>query len=83
MVLKPVSLACETSLAVADFIAWLQGVAWQHIAYSGDPPAVTELWGGRLAALVLAGGLLRQHLASGRVRHRGRRTHRRRIEDAA
>lgn len=107
--LKPVSLACETSLGFAvgpavpaevvtlgDFIAWLrrhpdeanvgspgtgtlphllaamlfreEGVAWQHIAYSGGPPAVTELLGGRLAALVLPDGLLRQHHVSGRIR---------------
>lgn len=107
--LKPVSLACETPLALAvgpavppdvatlgDFVAWLrrhpadanigspgtgtlphllvamllreEGAAWQHIAYSGGPPAVTELLGGRLAALALPDGLLRQHHASGRIR---------------
>ena len=107
--LQPVSLACETPLALAvgpavphevatlgDFITWLrrhpaeanigspgtgtlphllaamlmreEDVAWQHIAYSGGPPAVTELLGGRLAALVLPGGLLRQHHTSGRIR---------------
>lgn len=44
------------------------GVAWQHVAYSGGPPAVTDLLGGRLAALALPEGLLRQHHAAGRVR---------------
>ena len=107
--LQPVSLAAETSLALAvgpavpddvktlaDLIAWLrrhpaeanvgspgigtlphllaamllgeEKVAWQHIAYSGGPPAVTDLLGGRIAALVLPEGLLRQHHASRRVR---------------
>jgi tripartite-type tricarboxylate transporter receptor subunit TctC len=45
-----------------------EGVAWQHIAYSGGPPAVTDLLGGRIAALALPEGLLRQHHASRRVR---------------
>ena len=44
------------------------GVAWQHIVYSGGPPAVTDLLGGQIAALVLPEGLLRQHHAAGRVR---------------
>lgn len=44
------------------------GVAWQHVAYSGGPPAVTALLGGQIAALVLPEGLLRPHLASRRVR---------------
>ncbi|MDH4053048.1 MAG: tripartite tricarboxylate transporter substrate-binding protein [Rubrivivax sp.] len=44
------------------------GVAWQHVAYSGGPPAVTDLLGGQIAALVLPEGLLRQHHAAGRVR---------------
>ncbi|RZJ08596.1 MAG: twin-arginine translocation pathway signal protein [Rubrivivax sp.] len=44
------------------------GVAWQHVAYSGGPPAVNDLLGGQIAALVLPEGLLRQHLAAGRVR---------------
>ena len=43
-------------------------LAWQHIAYSGGPPAVTDLLGGRLAGLVLPEGLLRQHHESRRVR---------------
>lgn len=45
-----------------------EGIAWQHIAYAGGPPAVTDLLGGRIAALVLPEGLLGQHHASGRVR---------------
>lgn len=107
--LQPVSLACETALALAvgpavppdvatlaDFIGWLrrhpgeanigspgtgtlphllsamlmreENLSWQHIAYSGGPPAVTDLLGGRLAALILPGGLLSQHRLSGRIR---------------
>ena len=45
-----------------------EGVAWQHVAYSGGPPAVTDLLGGQIAALALPEGLLRQHHATGRVR---------------
>lgn len=45
-----------------------EGIAWQHVAYSGGPPAVTDLLGGQIAALVLPEGLLRQHHATGRVR---------------
>jgi tripartite-type tricarboxylate transporter receptor subunit TctC len=44
------------------------GVAWQHVPYSGGPPAVTDLLGGQIAALVLPEGLLRQHHATGRMR---------------
>ncbi len=44
------------------------GVAWQHIAYSGGPPAVTALLGGQIAALVLPEGLLRQHHSTHRIR---------------
>lgn len=44
------------------------GIAWQHIAYSGGPPAVNDLLGGQIAALVLPEGLLRQHHATRRVR---------------
>jgi len=29
------------------------GVAWQRIAYSGVPPAMNDLLGGQIAALVL------------------------------
>ena len=45
-----------------------EGVAWQHVAYSGGPPAVTDLLGGQIVALALPEGLLRQHHAAGRVR---------------
>ncbi|MEO8151987.1 MAG: tripartite tricarboxylate transporter substrate-binding protein [Rhizobacter sp.] len=44
------------------------GAPWQHIAYSGGPPAVTALLGGQIAALVLPEGLLRQHHAARRIR---------------
>jgi len=44
------------------------GLAWQHIAYSGGPPAVTALLGGHIAALVLPEGLLKPHHADGRIR---------------
>ena len=43
------------------------GVVWQHVAYSGGPPAVTDLLGGQIAALVLPEGLLRQHHATRRI----------------
>ena len=45
-----------------------EGVAWQHVKYSGGPPALTDLLGGQIAALVLPEGLLRQHHTSRRVR---------------
>jgi tripartite-type tricarboxylate transporter receptor subunit TctC len=44
------------------------GCTWQHIAYPGGPPALTQLLGGQIAALVLPEGLLRQHHASQRIR---------------
>ncbi len=44
------------------------GVPWQHIAYSGGPPAVNALLGGQIAALALPEGLLRQHHATRRAR---------------
>ena len=43
-------------------------VPWQHIVYSGGPPAMVDLLGGQIAALVLPEGLFRQHKASGRLR---------------
>lgn len=43
-------------------------VAWQHIVYSGGPPAIVDLLGGQIAALVLPEGLFRQHHATGRLR---------------
>jgi len=45
-----------------------EGVARQHVAYSGGPPAVTDLLGAQIAALAFPEGLLRQHHAAGRVR---------------
>lgn len=44
------------------------GVGWQHVVYAGGPPALVDLMGGQIAALVLPEGLLRQHIASGRLR---------------
>jgi tripartite-type tricarboxylate transporter receptor subunit TctC len=44
------------------------GTAWQHIAYSGGPPAVVALLGGQIAALVLPEGLFSEHRTSGRLR---------------
>ena len=41
---------------------------WQHVAYSGGPPAVVDLLGGQIAALVLPEGLFRQHRTAGRLR---------------
>ena len=43
-------------------------VAWQHVVYSGGPPAMVDLLGGQVAALVLPEGLFRQHKASGKLR---------------
>lgn len=43
-------------------------VAWQHVVYSGGPPAMTDLLGGQIAALVLPEGLFRQLKASGKLR---------------
>ena len=42
--------------------------AWQHVAYAGGPAALADLMGGRLAALTLPEGLLRQQHAAGKVR---------------
>lgn len=44
------------------------GVTWQHIVYSGGPPALVALLGGQIAALVLPEGLFSQHRAAGRLR---------------
>jgi tripartite-type tricarboxylate transporter receptor subunit TctC len=43
-------------------------VAWQHIGYAGGPPAIVDLIGGQLAALVLPEGILRQHRAANKIR---------------
>lgn len=45
-----------------------ESVEWQHVAYSGGPPAVTDLLGGQIAALALPEGLLRQYHVAGRLR---------------
>lgn len=44
------------------------GVAWQHISYSCGPPAINDLLGGQIAALVLPEGLLRQQHTARRIR---------------
>jgi tripartite-type tricarboxylate transporter receptor subunit TctC len=43
-------------------------VEWQHVPYPGGPAALTDLMAGRLAALALPEGLLRQLQAAGRLR---------------
>ena len=43
-------------------------VPWQHVVYSGGPPAMVDLLGGQIAVLVLPEGLLRQHKAAGKIR---------------
>ena len=53
---------------LAEMLLRGAGVAWQHIAYSGGPPAVNDLLGGQIAALVLPEGLLRQHHVARRIR---------------
>lgn len=44
------------------------GVTWQHIVYSGGPPALVALLGGQIAALVLPEGLIEPHRITGRLR---------------
>ncbi len=44
------------------------GVRAQAVAYQGGPPAIHDLLGGRLPALVLPDGLLRPHAAGGAMR---------------
>ena len=43
-------------------------VDWQHVVYAGGPPALVDLMGGQIAALVLPEGLLRQQRLAGRLR---------------
>jgi tripartite-type tricarboxylate transporter receptor subunit TctC len=43
-------------------------VPWQHVVYAGGPPAMVDLMGGQIAALVLPEGLLRQPRAAGKLR---------------
>ena len=44
------------------------GVPWQHVTYAGGPPAMVDLLGGQITALVLPEGLFRQHRAAGKLR---------------
>ena len=43
-------------------------VPWQHVVYAGGPPALVDVLGGQVAALVLPEGLFRQHKATGKLR---------------
>ncbi len=43
-------------------------VPWQHVVYAGGPPALVDLLGGQIAALVLPEGLFLQHKATGKLR---------------
>lgn len=43
-------------------------VDWTHVAYASGPVALVDLMAGRLAALALPEGLLRPHLAAGKLR---------------
>lgn len=53
---------------LAALFAQRAGVAWTHVPYTGGPPAVNDLLGGRLSATVLPEGLLRPHAAQGTLR---------------
>jgi tripartite-type tricarboxylate transporter receptor subunit TctC len=44
------------------------GIALQHVPYQGGPPAVVDLMGGRISAVFLPEGLLRQQHAARSVR---------------
>lgn len=44
------------------------GVALQHVAYRGDAPALMDLMEGRVESAFLSVFLVKQHLASGRVK---------------
>jgi tripartite-type tricarboxylate transporter receptor subunit TctC len=44
------------------------GVNWTHVPYAGGPPAINDLLGGRIAAVVLPEGVLRPHHDGGKVR---------------
>ena len=44
------------------------GTPWQHIPFSGGPPALAALLGGQIAALVLPEGLFGAHRTAGRLR---------------
>ena len=43
-------------------------VPWEHVVYAGGPPALLDLLGGQVAALVLPEGLFRQHKTTGKLR---------------
>ena len=43
-------------------------VPWQHVPFASGPPAVVAVIGGQIAALVLPAGILRPHVASGKLR---------------
>jgi tripartite-type tricarboxylate transporter receptor subunit TctC len=51
-------------------VALLQNsdVPWQHVAFSGGPPALNAVMGGQVAALVLPVGVLRTPWAAGKLR---------------
>lgn len=53
---------------MAALLAHEAHVSWTHVAYPGGPAALLDLMAGRLAALALPEGLLRPHLASGKLR---------------
>lgn len=44
------------------------GVEWQHVIYPGGPPALVDLLGGQIAALVLPEGILRAQRRAGKLR---------------
>jgi len=44
------------------------GIEATHVAYPGGPPAIVDLLAGRIAALALPEGLLREHHVVGRLR---------------
>jgi len=43
-------------------------VDWQHVPYGGGPPAIADLTGGRILALILPEGLLAPQQAAGKLR---------------
>lgn len=53
---------------LAELLARAGKVVLRHVPYAGGPPAVNDLVGGRLTALVLPEGLLRPLHLSGRLR---------------
>ncbi len=53
---------------LAALFASKAGLDLQHVPYRGGPPAMNDLLGGRLAAVVLPEGLLQRHADNGAVR---------------